>query len=267
MEREKKYTPRFDCPNTALIYTFHIEALHSMGETAERDRQCDEFISLFDKHSPSPPFFFHILNLVKFFLDNKLYSHAKRFLPYLYCANRFINNNNFGQLISLSSIAIARAEGDTEAYHKFLEEYMNYSVLNYGYVLNNLKLSANLLVEMDEIKEKMQQQQNEIEVAKASSDAKSKFLSNVSHEIRTPLTSIKGFSQTMLNSWDKFDDNKKKIVLYYTGEATKAEVASYTKEKLPRYMFPNVIIQLDEMPYTPNGKVDRVTLKKMYFSE
>ena len=64
-----------------------------------------------------------------------------------------------------------------------------------------------------------------------------------------------------------FDDNKKKIVLYYTGDATKAEVALYTKEKLPRYMFPNVIIQLDEMPYTPNGKVDRVKLKNMYLSD
>lgn len=61
-----------------------------------------------------------------------------------------------------------------------------------------------------------------------------------------------------------FDDNKKKIVLYYVGDATRAEVASFTKEKLPRYMFPNVIRQLDSMPYTPNGKIDRVALKNSY---
>ncbi len=36
------------------------------------------------------------------------------------------------------------------------------------------------------------------------------FISTVSHELRTPLTSIRGFSQTMLNSWDKLDDNSKK---------------------------------------------------------
>ena len=39
------------------------------------------------------------------------------------------------------------------------------------------------------------------------------FISTVSHEMRTPLTSIRGFSQTLLNSWDKIDDeNKKKFI-------------------------------------------------------
>lgn len=42
---------------------------------------------------------------------------------------------------------------------------------------------------------------------------KEEFISTLSHEIRTPLTSIKGFSQTMLNSWDKLDDDKKKEFL------------------------------------------------------
>ncbi len=36
------------------------------------------------------------------------------------------------------------------------------------------------------------------------------FISTVSHELRTPLTSIRGFSQTMLASWDKLDDESKK---------------------------------------------------------
>jgi len=39
------------------------------------------------------------------------------------------------------------------------------------------------------------------------------FISTVSHELRTPLTSIRGFSQTMLNSWDKLDDDSKKKFL------------------------------------------------------
>ena len=39
------------------------------------------------------------------------------------------------------------------------------------------------------------------------------FISTVSHELRTPLTSIRGFSQTLLNSWDKIDeDTKKKFI-------------------------------------------------------
>ena len=36
------------------------------------------------------------------------------------------------------------------------------------------------------------------------------FIATVSHELRTPLTSIRGFSQTLLASWDKIDDNSKK---------------------------------------------------------
>ena len=39
------------------------------------------------------------------------------------------------------------------------------------------------------------------------------FIATVSHEMRTPLTSIRGFSQTLLSSWDRLDEsNKKKFV-------------------------------------------------------
>ncbi len=39
------------------------------------------------------------------------------------------------------------------------------------------------------------------------------FISTVSHELRTPLTSIRGFSETMLTSWEKLDDESKKKFL------------------------------------------------------
>ena len=42
---------------------------------------------------------------------------------------------------------------------------------------------------------------------------KDEFISTLSHEIRTPLTSIKGFSKTMLDNWDKLDEKKKKKFL------------------------------------------------------
>lgn len=59
-----------------------------------------------------------------------------------------------------------------------------------------------------------------------------------------------------------FDNVKKKIILFYVGDVTSAEVATYLKEKLPRYMVPNVIRALDKMPLTANGKIDRVGLKE-----
>ena len=45
------------------------------------------------------------------------------------------------------------------------------------------------------------------------SNIQDEFIATVSHELRTPLTSIRGFSQTLLASWDKIDDeNKKKFI-------------------------------------------------------
>ena len=42
------------------------------------------------------------------------------------------------------------------------------------------------------------------------SNLQDEFISTVSHELRTPLTSIRGFSQTLLTSWDKLDEESKK---------------------------------------------------------
>ena len=44
----------------------------------------------------------------------------------------------------------------------------------------------------------------------SDNNLKEEFISTVSHELRTPLTSIRGFSQTLLNSWDKIDEESKK---------------------------------------------------------
>jgi amino acid adenylation domain-containing protein len=64
-----------------------------------------------------------------------------------------------------------------------------------------------------------------------------------------------------------FDGEKKRIVLYYAGEPDEAAVATALKDKLPRYMIPNLIYRLERMPYTNNGKLDRVALKARYESK
>lgn len=61
-----------------------------------------------------------------------------------------------------------------------------------------------------------------------------------------------------------YDENRGKIVLYYVGGMAEAELLPALKQKLPRYMLPNRLTRLERLPQTANGKIDRVTLKKMY---
>ena len=61
-----------------------------------------------------------------------------------------------------------------------------------------------------------------------------------------------------------YDENRKKIVLYYVGNMAEAELTPALKTKLPRYMLPNRLIRLERLPLTANGKIDRVALKRIY---
>lgn len=61
-----------------------------------------------------------------------------------------------------------------------------------------------------------------------------------------------------------FDNDKKKIILYYVGDVSKIEIVNYCKNKLPRYMVPHLVEKIDTMPLTSNGKINRLALKEMY---
>lgn len=61
-----------------------------------------------------------------------------------------------------------------------------------------------------------------------------------------------------------YDEIKGKIVLYYVGDVENKDLVASLKEKLPRYMIPNYVEQLAELPFTANGKIDRKTLKSNY---
>ena len=64
-----------------------------------------------------------------------------------------------------------------------------------------------------------------------------------------------------------YDTEKGKIVLYYVGDMESGELTKVLREKLPRYMIPNYVEKLEEMPLTPNGKINRVFLKEKYKNE
>jgi amino acid adenylation domain-containing protein len=51
------------------------------------------------------------------------------------------------------------------------------------------------------------------------------------------------------------------VVLAKEPSCTKAELRNYLKQKLPAYMVPADYVELDLIPLTPNGKVDRLALR------
>jgi acyl-CoA synthetase (AMP-forming)/AMP-acid ligase II len=53
-------------------------------------------------------------------------------------------------------------------------------------------------------------------------------------------------------------------VALYVGEATKKDIFTELKAKLPKYMIPNVFMQRDALPLNKNGKIDRQMLRRYY---
>ena len=60
-----------------------------------------------------------------------------------------------------------------------------------------------------------------------------------------------------------FIEEKSKLYAYYVGTIDKKELYGKLKEKLPVFMIPTKLIQIDEFPITKNGKIDRKQLLLM----
>lgn len=60
----------------------------------------------------------------------------------------------------------------------------------------------------------------------------------------------------------ELEQGDKLLAAYYTSNETLpvSEIIQYLKEYLPEYMIPGTYIQVDEIPLTPNGKIDRNAL-------
>ena len=55
-----------------------------------------------------------------------------------------------------------------------------------------------------------------------------------------------------------FENNK--IIAYYVGSIDKKEIVRRLGERIPKYMIPNRFVQMDSLPLTKNGKIDRKAL-------
>ena len=60
-----------------------------------------------------------------------------------------------------------------------------------------------------------------------------------------------------------YDAGKQRIILFFTGEAEPDALGAGMRDRLPGYMVPGRIIKLNEMPLTPNGKINRLALENM----
>ena len=61
-----------------------------------------------------------------------------------------------------------------------------------------------------------------------------------------------------------YDADKKRLILFYTGDRDKKELEKELKEILPPFMMPNKTFRLEEMPLNKNGKIDRHELEDIY---
>lgn len=80
-------------------------------------------------------------------------------------------------------------------------------------------------------------------------------------EIEVAANAIEGVT----NAACIFDHENDKLVLYYTTvDGQPMDIINLVKERIPVYMFPEVVNHLSQMPYNLNGKIDRIELKKQY---
>jgi len=62
-----------------------------------------------------------------------------------------------------------------------------------------------------------------------------------------------------------YDHDKQKIVMIYQGkEADNKYILNELKNRVSKFMLPNLLYKLNEMPYNLNGKIDRTLLKLKY---
>lgn len=82
-------------------------------------------------------------------------------------------------------------------------------------------------------------------------------------EIEACMNEIKGVERACC----LYDDDKQKIVAFYQGTAEKSDIKDWLRSKLIKYMVPEKYITVETMPLTPNGKIDRKSLRHRYMEQ
>src|SRR6185295_10113474 len=113
------------------------------------------------------------------------------------------------------------------------------------------------------------------DLARYLADGNIEFLGRIDHQVKLRGYRIElGEVETVLGQHPMVQSSvvvvredtprDKRLVAYVVGRQGEsfdaAEIRKYLKQKLPEYMIPSAFVLLDEMPLTPNGKIDRKAL-------
>lgn len=82
-------------------------------------------------------------------------------------------------------------------------------------------------------------------------------------EIETAINAVEG----VLRVCCIYDQDENKIIAFFEGTTDKKMITHILNKKLPKFMIPNVYVQVEGMPITKNGKIDRKQLMKDYKKE
>ena len=61
-----------------------------------------------------------------------------------------------------------------------------------------------------------------------------------------------------------YHKEKELLYLFYTGDAASKQIVLHFRTQLPAFMVPRKLIQLEELPRLPNGKLDMNSLKNYF---
>lgn len=79
-------------------------------------------------------------------------------------------------------------------------------------------------------------------------------------EIEETAKKLSGISECCALYYDK----KSILYLFYAGNATTKDIKTHFKENLPPFMTPRKVVQMENLPLLPNGKIDMQTLKTYF---
>ena len=157
------------------------------------------------------------------------------------------------------------------------EIYVTGDSVGNGYINNNIETDKYFINNF--LDEKSSKMYNTGDIAKWNKDGTINFigrndsqvkisghrieLNEINHRVMEYPSIIKSF--TIVNT----KGEKDYIITYYTAEKEIApsDIQAFLKEKLVYYMVPNFIVQLQQFPITPNGKIDKEKLPKDFTSK